>query len=551
MLRPLILLALLGCSYHPEGAAPSEFDSGTDIDTGTTTDGAGSGSSDEGPVSTPVTGLYDQFGVYPRAIQLEDGTVLAQITGNFAGGGAGGVIFESTDGGVTFDQVGKVAGELAARGACCATMLELKHAIGALPAGAILWSSSVGGQDNANAMTIELYASLDRGRTWTHHATIAVGARPHSQGGLWEPELTQLDDGSLVCQYSDETDGVHSQKLVARHSANAVDWSSVHDTVAIGSGARPGMATVRRLPSGQYVMAFELCVTDGCAAHLKFSADGWNWGAATDAGLRPTTIDGKSFRHAPTLAFSPNPGPNGRLYLAGQMLYDRNGVVTGGNGQIIMVNSEGGNGNWYEIPAPVPVDSPYDNFCPNYSSALLPIGDAGRIGVEIATRYDGNVCKPYFARGSIHGTGDDALLGATTEAALQSLHSGMCVDVPSGTTAPDAALQQFPCNGTVAQRFRITKLAPGNEQLVALASGLCLTVDGAPTAAGLRIVQQPCDQVTTEWRFENLGSGGFFRAVRAETGVCLDVAGGSFNANAAVQQWTCNDLAPQIWRIVP
>ena len=133
-------------------------------------------------------------------------------------------------------------------------------------------------------MTVELYASLDRGRTWTQHATIAVGRRPHAQGGLWEPELVQLDDGSLVCHYSDETDGVHSQKLVARRSSDGVNWSQVHDTVAMGGGARPGMATVRRLPSGRYVMAYELCVTDGCAAHLRFSNDGWNWGAATDAG---------------------------------------------------------------------------------------------------------------------------------------------------------------------------------------------------------------------------------------------------------------------------
>ncbi|MEK8169341.1 hypothetical protein NKH77_04665 [Streptomyces sp. M19] len=39
------------------------------------------------------------------------------------------------------------------------------------------------------------------------------------------------------------------------------------------------------------------------------------------------------------------------------------------------------------------------NYCPNYSSALLPSTDGTRL-LEIATDLDGSTCKPYFATGT-------------------------------------------------------------------------------------------------------------------------------------------------------
>jgi hypothetical protein len=82
------------------------------------------------------------------------------------------------------------------------------------------------------------------------------------------------------------------QNVVAIHSTSAVTY-------------RPGMANVRRLPNGRYLMSYELCgsgLPDSCAVHYRTSADGWRWGDPADPGTVPETVDGKRLFHAPTIA---------------------------------------------------------------------------------------------------------------------------------------------------------------------------------------------------------------------------------------------------------
>ena len=72
---------------------------------------------------------------------------------------------------------------------------------------------------------------------------------------------------------------------------------------------------------------------------------------------------------------------------------------------MIFANTQGGQGNWSELAAPVPVpdtSTPADPSCPNYSSSMLPLDD-GALLLEVAAHYDGqgNVCTSDFARGSV------------------------------------------------------------------------------------------------------------------------------------------------------
>ncbi|HUS65856.1 MAG TPA: RICIN domain-containing protein [Kofleriaceae bacterium] len=519
--------------------------SGGDAGPGDGQGDAGAGG-DEGPISTPVMPILEEDGFYPRAIELADGTVIAAIVAPQPSGRLGGTILESLDGGVTFETVGRIDGDLSLGGLCCATIYQLPHALGALPAGALLWSASVGGDDQGAAMSIPVFASTDVGRTWTYLSTVVTAGVPRSQGGLWEPEFSQLDDGSLVCHYSDETDPAHSQKLVARRSTDGVSWPEQRDIVSMApSGARPGMPVVRRGDGGVFALSFEICGTDGCAAHLRFSNDGWSWGNAGDAGLRPHTLDGKHFRHAPTMTWIPQPGA-GRYYMIGQMLYDGGGGVTGGNGSVILASSEGGAGNWYEIAAPVPVPEAYDNFCPNYSSTVLPL-EGGRVALEVASKWDGARCRSYYARGPLRGTDDAAGLTDGASYVLRALNSGFCVDVENGSTAAGAEIRQWDCNGSAAQHFRIEAQGHGRWLLVNDGSGLCASAVSA-AGPGVDVRQEACDgATTTRWLIENVGMG-YYRVRDAEGAVCLDVAGGSADMGANIQQWTCNDLAPQIFR---
>ncbi|MGW8378270.1 exo-alpha-sialidase [Streptomyces sp. ODS28] len=351
--------------------------------------------------------LRDGTALYPRAIRLAhngaaNGRVLASVV-TFSGKDGLGAIHESTDQGASFREVGIVRDPQAAagKGLCCATLYELPRAIGPLPAGTLLWAASVGQDTPDRRMTLRVFKSNDVGRTWSYLSTIATA--PNTRG-LWEPEFSLDTSGRLVAHYSDETDPAHSQKLVAARTSDGRTWTGHHDTIASRLASdRPGMAVVRRLGTGPYVMSYEICAPSGqyaCVVHYRTSADGWNWGDPAHLGFRPETADGRYFKHAPNLAWSPEPGnPDGRLYLIGQVLHERDGTRAPDSGRTVWTNSRGGTGTWQEIPAPVTVTSPTVDYCPNYSSALLPSAEGNRL-LEIATDWDGGVCRAYFATGA-------------------------------------------------------------------------------------------------------------------------------------------------------
>ncbi|WP_461060009.1 glycoside hydrolase family protein [Streptomyces pseudoechinosporeus] len=350
--------------------------------------------------------LRDGTGLYPRAVRLEhngaaNGRILASVV-TFRGSDGLGAIYESTDDGAGFRQVGEVADPEAAegQGLCCAILYELPQRIGDMPAGTLLWAASVGQDETNRRMAIRVFRSTDVGRTWSYLSTVATAP---DDKGLWEPEFSVDATGHLVAHYSDETDPAHSQKLVAARSSDGVTWTGHHSTVASNLASdRPGMAVVRKLPNGTYFMSYEICAAAGqyvCVVHYRTSADGWDWGAPAHLGHRPETADGKYFKHAPNLAWAPEAGnPQGKLFLVGQVMYNADGSTASGSGATVWTNSDSGTGAWREITAPVRVDSKTVDYCPNYSSALLPSVDGTRV-MEIATDYDGTVCKPYYATG--------------------------------------------------------------------------------------------------------------------------------------------------------
>jgi hypothetical protein len=452
--------------------------------------------------------LRSDTGLYPRVVRLEhggvsNGRILASVV-TFLGGAQGvGAIYESTDSGASFSQVGEVADPEAGsgRGLCCATLFELPRQIGSMPAGTLLWAASM--RANARPMAIRIWRSNDIGRTWSYLSTCAVAG---NTGGLWEPEFSVAADGRLVCHYADETDGAHSQKLVEVGSSDGLVWVDRRDTVAVPTQAhRPGMPVVRRLPSGTYVMAYEICALGGqydCAVHLRMSPDGWSWGDPAMPGSRPSTVDGSYFTHAPTIAWTATAGSgNGKIALIGQIYHRFDGVPSPYNGRTVLVNAEGGHGFWYEVPAPVAVNDPYNNFCPNYSSPLLPSVDGTQV-LGVATDYDGGACKASFDTGSLAGTGDATGVASGATFRLVSVQSGHCLDVAADSRVNGGNVQQWTCNNLGPQNWIITS-----------------------------------------------HSGDYFTLRGQNSDLCLDVAGGSVSPGANVQQWTCNNLHPQIWRL--
>jgi hypothetical protein len=204
--------------------------------------------------------------------------------------------------------------------------------------------------------------------------------------------------------WSDETYSCCSQKLSKIRTSDGITWKDRSDVVASTVEAdRPGMIIVSHLPTGEYFMSYEICgdPENGpkCAAYYRTSRDGWNYGRANNLGERIETVDGQFFEHAPANIWSPSPiSANGVLVVVGQVLHNSDKTVAQQNGRVLFINPLlDGSGPWTKVTAPVEVPNSYDNYCPNYSSALLPTQD-GKSLLELGSDYDSlRHCGMYFA----------------------------------------------------------------------------------------------------------------------------------------------------------
>ena len=246
-------------------------------------------------------------------------------------------------------------------------------------------------------MALRVWKSIDRGRTWSYLSSCANAT---NTGGLWEPEFSMTTDGKLVCHYSDETlQPAYSQVLARTVSSDGgATWGPRILTVASTNPAhRPGMPVVRRLADGVYIMTYEVCGVAGanCATWIRLSVDGESWGDSTWFGTRVVSTAGHFFAHAPNVAAR----PGGGVVLVGQLLEDAGEQQVAGSGGTLMVTTGHGDGDWTEIAAPMKVKNVYDNYCPNYSTSLLPSTDGSQV-LMVATAYVGQLCTAFYGKGA-------------------------------------------------------------------------------------------------------------------------------------------------------
>ena len=343
--------------------------------------------------------LQTTWSAYPRLVRLghqddpaRNGRIVASLTEQDGGSPQAGFHI-SDDDGATFRRGGTLRDPTFAGGLCCGTLFEVPRAVGVLPAGTLLYAASAG-QDRAGvAMEQPIFRSDDGGATFRRIGGATCGRagvprRPGADGsGIWEPEFLVAADGSLACIFSDETHPGHSQVLQITRTVDGLTWTAPRVVVAGTDAAdRPGMAVVRRLPDGRYAMSFERCSTRrlDCTAHLRFSADGLDWGAPEASGAQPRTADGLLLRHAPTMVPVPGSGgAEGTLLLIGQLVAVENGGIdAASNGQSMFVNDRSdGSGAWRLAASPIGLATApaTGNWCQNYSTALLPSADGTRL----------------------------------------------------------------------------------------------------------------------------------------------------------------------------
>ncbi|WP_027941087.1 sialidase family protein [Amycolatopsis taiwanensis] len=341
-------------------------------------------------------------GSYPRMVRLQHSSLFAgRIIAAVSSWDARGPVvpvYESTDEGAGFDNIGEIRDPEGAQGECCGTLFELPRRVGHLSAGTLLWAAGYGqnaGPDRRIA--IKVWASSDGGRRWSF---LSEAVRSANATGVWEPEFTVDAAGTLWIHYADETDEPGFGQVLSRvGTTDGIHWSARQVTLAIPpSNVRPGMPIVRNLPDGRYYFGYEICNYGDryCDPYYKISQNGTDFGDPGDPGTRVTTASGAYFQHAQTVTVF----DDGRLMMVGQIYTDRTGKPLPSNGRVLLANDHSGTGDWYELAAPVAVPDTFDDFCPNYSSALLPV-DRGRNVLEMAADYENGACTIYFGKGPV------------------------------------------------------------------------------------------------------------------------------------------------------
>ena len=478
--------------------------------------------------------------LYPRVIRIEhstsgaDGDLIASTNGQ---------IYISTNNSKTFSYLDTVPQISGSTEYCCADLFEMPQTVGSLTAGTLLFAATyyVGA-----TRAIEVYSSTDNGKSWSYSSTPVSGG--DSAHGLWEPEFSVADDGALVMFWSDETDTCCSQKIAQIRTFDGTSWQDQTNTVASSIYAdRPGMAVVTKLPNGTYFMSYELCGPAACTVFYRTSQDGWNYGNPSNTGTKISTVSGQYFEHAPTNAWSPSVvSGNGALILVGQVLYNANGAVSSQNGKVLFMNtSPDGAGPWYAISAPVQVPTAYDNYCPNYSSALLPSPHGNSI-LELASDYNSqDQCVTYF---SSENWNEQPISGTTYD--LVNSQAGLCLDDAADATQNGTPADLATCSGLSGQKWVVHSSVGGYFTIQNVYSSLCLDNTGASAAGGTKVTLSSCDSsMEQNWQFLDLGNASYTLLGDESGGLALDDTGGSVTSGTQLQMSADDGLPRQQWAL--
>ncbi|PWI44855.1 RICIN domain-containing protein [Streptomyces sp. ICBB 8177] len=126
-------------------------------------------------------------------------------------------------------------------------------------------------------------------------------------------------------------------------------------------------------------------------------------------------------------------------------------------------------------------------------------------------------------------------------------NSGKCVDAAAAGTANGTAVQQYTCNGTTAQQWRLEPAADSGYYTIVNANGSqpAIDVEGPSTASGALIhLWSDGGWSSQEWQPVRETSGRY-HFVNHYSGLCLDVPGASTADSVQLQQYTCNGTGAQ------
>ncbi|MFI1354411.1 RICIN domain-containing protein [Streptomyces sp. NPDC020898] len=481
---------------------------------------------------TPPSDAPSPGSFYPRAMRLQyngaaNGTMLATFE-QYTTGTPVLPIYRSTDNGNSWTKISEVADTQNGWGMRWQPELfELPTAMGGFPAGTILAAGASVPADRS-AIKIDVYASTDRGQNWSFVSNIATGGPAFDQNGngntpVWEPFFL-VSGGKLIVYYSDQRDPDHGQKIVHQVSTDIRTWGPVVDDVAMPTfSQRPGMATVAKLPNGNYIMTYEYggSPAGNFAVYYKISADPEAFGSVTGVSLRST--DGLVPTSTPYVTWLPTGGPNGTLVVGAYSTAD------------LFLNTQNGAANaWTRISS---------NVVGGYSRGMLPLTDGHSLLVLSGGSGGSNVRNPVtYSTIDLGGGISD---GATYT--LSNAGSDLNLTIVGGSTTNGAAATQQTTTNATDQRWRFVQQASGYFKIFNVASGKVLGVENQSTANGARILQWDDNgTLDHEWAVAPHPAGGYTVTNRV-TGKLLEIPSASTAPGTTAVQWSGTSCGCQRW----
>ncbi|MFF4119035.1 RICIN domain-containing protein [Streptomyces sp. NPDC001714] len=481
---------------------------------------------------TPPSNAPSPGSFYPRALRLEhngsaNGTILSTFE-QYTSGTPVFPIYRSTDNGNSWTKLSDVTDTQNGWGMRWEPQLfELPTAMGDFPAGTILAAGDSVPSDRS-ASKIDLYASTDRGQTWSFVTNIATGGPAFSTNGytpVWEPFFL-MNGNRLIVYYSDQRDTAHGQKIVHQVSTDVRTWGAVVDDVAMPNYAdRPGMPVVTQLPNGNYVMTHEYCGAPegGCSVYYHISADPEAFASAPGQVLRAT--DGTIPSGAPYITWLPTGGPNGTL------------VVSGDTQDDLFVNTQNGAaGAWTRIRS---------NVAGGYSRGMLPLPDGHSLLVLSGGRARSTGVNPVtYSTIDLGGGVSD---GATYT--VSNANSNLQLAIAGGSTANGTYATQQNADNATDQQWRFVQQSSGYFKIFNVATGKVLGVENQSTANGAKILQWDDNgTLDHEWAVAPNPAGGYTLTNRI-TGKYLEIPNASTATGTTAGQWSGTGCACQRWNL--
>ncbi|MFE9644454.1 RICIN domain-containing protein [Streptomyces sp. NPDC006365] len=483
---------------------------------------------------TPPSGAPSPGSLYPRGMRMQhngsaNGTILATFE-QYTSGTPVLPIYRSTDNGNSWSKISEVADTQNGWGMRWQPELfELPTAVGGFPAGTILAAGASVPADRS-AIKIDVYASTDRGQTWTFVSNIATGGPAFDQNGngntpVWEPFFLYAN-GKLIVYYSDQRDPDNGQKVVHQVTTDLRTWGPVVDDVAMPTySQRPGMATVAQLPNGNYVMTYEYggSPSGNFAVYYKISADPEAFNSVTGIPLRST--DGVVPTSTPYITWLPTGGPNGTLVVGAYSTSD------------LFLNTQNGAANtWTRISS---------NVANGYSRGMVPLPDGHSLLVLSGGNGGSNLSNPVtYSTIDLGGGISD---GATYT--VSNAGSNLMLSIAGGSTANGTNATQQNADNATDQQWRFVHQSSGYFKILNVASGKVLGVENQSTADGAKILQWDDNgTLDHEWAVSPHQAGGYTITNRV-TGKFLEIPNASTAAGTAAVQWSGTSCACQRWNL--